>query len=189
MTVRLNLPKYISDLARATICVMIPVHIHTSRFPSLGIPSLELKNPRWNTYVGHWNSYVGILMSNVGIPTWVFSFLPRFLPNLMIFIIWMNLSSFIGTNTLKNHQIWQKSGQKWEKPRWNSYVGHWNSNVGIPMSNIGILTWVFQLQPRNSEARAGTGWIKSMVCFAKMGPIYKIRTVLKSYDHIWWKLF
>ena len=60
---------------------------YISRFPSLGIPRLELENPRWNTYVGHWNSDVGIPMSNLGIPTWVFSFLPRFLPNLMIFII------------------------------------------------------------------------------------------------------
>ena len=32
----------------------------------------------------------------------------------------------------------------------------WNSDVGIPMSNIGIPTWVFQLQPRNSEAREPT---------------------------------
>ena len=58
---------------------------HTSRFPSLGIPRLDLEYPCWNTYVGHWNTYVGIPMSNVGIPTWVFSLLPRFLPNLMIF--------------------------------------------------------------------------------------------------------
>ena len=50
----------------------------------------------------------------------------------------------------------QKSRQKWENPRWNSYVGHWNSNVGIPMSNIGIPTLVFQVQPRNSEAREPT---------------------------------
>ena len=71
--------------------------INSSRFPSLGIPRLELVNPRWNSYVGHWNSYVRIPMSNIGIPTWVFSFLPRFLPNLMIFIISINLSSFIGT--------------------------------------------------------------------------------------------
>ena len=48
-----------------------------SRFPSLGIPRLELENLRWNTYVGHWNSYVGIPMSNVGIPTWVFQVQPR----------------------------------------------------------------------------------------------------------------
>ena len=58
--------------------------------------------------------------------------------------------------TLKNHQIRQKFGQKWKNPRWNSYVGHLNSDVGIPMSNIGIPTWVFQLQPRNSEAREPT---------------------------------
>ena len=32
---------------------------------------------------------------------------------------------------------------------WNTFVGHWNSYVGIPM-------WVFQLQPRNSEAREPT---------------------------------
>ena len=38
----------------------------------------------------------------------------------------------------------------------NSYVGHWNSYVGIPMSNVGIPTWVFQIQPRNSEAREPT---------------------------------
>ena len=37
---------------------------HTSRFPSLGIPRLDLEYPCWNTYVGHWNSYVGIPMSN-----------------------------------------------------------------------------------------------------------------------------
>ena len=59
--------------------------IFSSWFPSLGIPRLDLEYRRWNTYVGHLNSYLGIPMSNVGIPTWVFSFLPRFLPNLMIF--------------------------------------------------------------------------------------------------------
>ena len=48
-----------------------------SRFPSLGIPRLELENPCWNTYVGHWNSNVGIPMSNVGIPRWVFQVQPR----------------------------------------------------------------------------------------------------------------
>ena len=37
--------------------------VHSSRFPSLGIPRLELENPRWNTYVGHWNSNVGIIAS------------------------------------------------------------------------------------------------------------------------------
>ena len=72
-------------------------HLDTSRFPSLGIPRLELENPRWNSYVGPWNSYVRIPMSNIGIPMWVFSFLPKFLPNLMIFIISINLSSVIGT--------------------------------------------------------------------------------------------
>ena len=41
-------------------------------------------------------------------------------------------------------------------PTSESYVGLWNSNVGIPMSNIGIPTWVFQVQPRNSEAREPT---------------------------------
>ena len=82
--------------------VILIVWIDSSRFPSLGIPRLELENPRWNSYVGHWNSYVGIPMSNVGIPTWVFSFLPRFLPNLMIFIIGMNLSSFIGGIPMSN---------------------------------------------------------------------------------------
>ena len=73
------------------------VYIGNSRFPSLGIPRLELENPRWNSYVGHWNSYVGIPMSNVGIPKWVFSFLPRFLPNFMIFQCilyqWMMINS------------------------------------------------------------------------------------------------
>ena len=41
-----------------------------SRFPSLGIPMLDLEYPRWNTYVGHWNSYVLFLCSNsnLGIP-------------------------------------------------------------------------------------------------------------------------
>ena len=48
---------------------MVQYLYHHSRFPSLGIPRLELENPRWNTYVGHWNSNVGIPMSNVGIPT------------------------------------------------------------------------------------------------------------------------
>ena len=42
------------------------------------------------------------------------------------------------------------------KPILESYIGHWNSDIGIPMSNIGIPTWVFQLQPRNSEAREPT---------------------------------
>ena len=49
----------------------------TSRFPSLGIPMLDLEYPCWNTYVGYWNSYVGIPMSNIGIPTWVFQVQPR----------------------------------------------------------------------------------------------------------------
>ena len=38
----------------------------------------------------------------------------------------------------------------------STYVGHWSSYVGIPMSNVGIPTWVFQVQPRNSEAREPT---------------------------------
>ena len=41
-----------------------------SRFPSLGIPRLDLENLPWN-------SYVGIPMSNVGIPTLVFQLQPR----------------------------------------------------------------------------------------------------------------
>ena len=40
-----------------------------SRFPSLGIPRLELEILHWNSYVGHWNSNVGIPMSNIGITT------------------------------------------------------------------------------------------------------------------------
>ena len=111
-----------------------------SRFPSLGIPRLELENPRWNTYVGHWNSYVGIPMSNVGIPMWVFSFLPRFLPNLMIFQCILYQWMMIKVWNYKNHQIRQKSGQKWENLRWNSYVGHWNSNVQHRYSNQWIRT-------------------------------------------------
>ena len=118
--------------------------LDSSRFPSLGIPRLELENPRWNSYVGHWNSYVGIPMSNVGIPTWVFSFLPRFLPNLMIFIIWMNLSSFIGTIYIEKSSNLAKIWAEMKKPRleflsWtleflcrNSNVQHRNSNLGFP---------------------------------------------------------
>ena len=117
---------------------------HISQFHSLGIPRLELENPRWNSYVGHWNSYVRIPMSNVGIPTWVFSFLPRFSPNLMIFIIWMNLSSFIGTIYIEKSSNLSKIWAEMRKPtleflRWtlefrrrNSNVQRWNSNVGFP---------------------------------------------------------
>ena len=111
--------------------------LHSSRVPSLGIPRLELENP-------HWNSYIGISMSNVGIPTWVFSFLLRFLPNLMIFIIWMNLSSFIGTIYIEKSSNLAKIWAEMKKPtlefqRWtlefqrrNSNVQHRNSNVGFP---------------------------------------------------------
>ena len=96
-------------------------------------------------------------MSNIGIPTWVFSFLPRFLPNLVIFIIGMNLSSFIGTIYIeKSSNLCKNLGRNEKNPVLNTYVGHWNSYVGIPMPNIGIPTWVFQLQPRNSEAREPT---------------------------------
>ena len=118
--------------------------IYISRFPSLGIPPLELEFRRWNSYVGHWNSYVGIPMSNVGIPTWVFSFLPRFLPNLMIFKIAINSSSFIGTIYIEKSSILSKIWAEMRKPtleflRWtlefqrrNSNVQHRNYNVGIP---------------------------------------------------------
>ena len=117
---------------------------NSSRFPSLGIPRLDLEYQHWNTYVGHWNSYVGISMSNVGIPTWVFSFLPRFLPNLMISIITINLSSFIGTIYIEKSsnlsKIWAEIRKpSLEFPRWtlefqrrNSNVQHRNYNVGIP---------------------------------------------------------
>ena len=60
-----------------TYITLVMFIIVISRFPSLGIPRLELENLRWNTYVGHWNSYVGIPMSNIGIPTWVFQLQPR----------------------------------------------------------------------------------------------------------------
>ena len=118
--------------------------VENSRFPLLGIPRLDLENLRWNTYVGHWNSYVGIPMSNVGIPTWVFSFLPRFFPNLMIFIITINLSSFIGTICIEKSSNLSKIWAEMRKPtleflRWtlefrrrNSNVQHRNSDVGIP---------------------------------------------------------
>ena len=111
---------------------------HICRFPSLGKPWLDLEYLCWNTDVGHMNSYVGIPMSNIGIQTLVCSILPQFLPNLMI--LWLDCiyHHLLVQYTLKNHQIWQKSGQKWENPHWNSYVGHWNSDVGIPMSNLGI---------------------------------------------------
>ena len=121
-----------------------PWQFFNSQFPSLGIPRLELENPRWNSYVGHWNSYVRIPMSNIGIPTWVFSFLPRFLPNLMIFIISINLSSFIGTIYIEKSSNLSKIWAEMRKPmleflRWtlefrrrNSNVQHRNSNVGIP---------------------------------------------------------
>ena len=35
---------------------------YISRFPSFGIPRLELENPRRNTYVGHWNSNGGQIL-------------------------------------------------------------------------------------------------------------------------------
>ena len=41
------------------------MYSHTSLFPSLGIPKLDLEYPCWNTYVEHWNSNVGIPMSNI----------------------------------------------------------------------------------------------------------------------------
>ena len=50
---------------RTTCLHLLAKSILTSRFPSLGIPRLDLEYPRWNTYVGHWNSYVGIPMSNI----------------------------------------------------------------------------------------------------------------------------
>ena len=116
-----------------------------SRFPRLGIPRLELENPRWNSYVGHWNSYVGIPMSNVGIPTWVFSFLPRFLPNLMIFIITINLSSFIGTICIEKSSNLSKIWAEMRKPtleflRWTLEFRHRNSNVQHRNSNVGFPT-------------------------------------------------
>ena len=68
----------------------------------------------------------------------------------------MNLSSFTGTIYIEKSSNLAKIWAEMKKPRWNIYVGHWNSYIGIPMSNIGIPTWVFQLQPRNSEAREPT---------------------------------
>ena len=41
-------------------------------------------------------------------------------------------------------------------------IGHWNSSVGIQISNVGIPTWVFQLQPKNSEAREPTNGIPTL---------------------------
>ena len=119
------------------------MYVHTSWFPSLGIPRLELENPRWNTYVGHWNSYVGIPMSNVGIPMWVFSFLPIFLPNLMIFIITINLSSFIGTICIEKSSNLSKIWAEMRKPtleflRWTLEFRRRNSNVQHRYSNVGI---------------------------------------------------
>ena len=120
--------------------------VHTnvnSRFPSLGIPRLELENLCWNTYVGHWNSYVGIPMSNVGIPTLDFSFMPRFLSNLMIFIIWMNLSSFTGTIYIEKSSNLAKIWAEMRKPtleflRWTLEFRRRNSNVQHRYSNVGI---------------------------------------------------
>ena len=117
----------------------------TSQFPSLGIPRLDLEYQRWNTYVGHWNSYVGIPMSNVGIPTWVFSFLPRFLPNLMIFINTINLSSFIGTICIEKSSNLSKIWAEMRKPtleflRWTLEFRRRNSNVQRRNSNVGFPT-------------------------------------------------
>ena len=116
---------------------------YISRFPSLGIPTLEFEFRRWNSYVGLRNSYVGIPMSNVGIPTWVFSFLPRFLPNLMIFIITINLSSFIGTICIEKSSNLSKIWAEMRKPtleylRWTLEFRRRNSNVQHRYSNVGI---------------------------------------------------
>ena len=142
-----NIMRKLCDLWSSSVCFIEEAcgnKISDSRFPSLGIPRLELEFLRQNSYVGRWNSYVGIPMSNVGIPTWVFSFLPRFLPNLMIFIISINLSSFIGTIYIEKSSNLSKIWAEMRKPtleflRWtlefrrrNSNVQHRNSNVGIP---------------------------------------------------------
>ena len=102
-----------------------------------------MKKPTLNSYVGHWNSDVGIPMSNIGIPTWVFSFLPRFLPNLMIFIISINLSSFIGTIYIEKSSNLSKIWAEMRKPsleflRWTLEFRRRNSNVQHRYSNVGI---------------------------------------------------
>ena len=66
----------------------------------------------------------------------------------------MNLSSFFRTKYIEKSSNLAKIWAEMKKPHWNIYVGHWNSYIGIPMSNIG--TWVFQVQPRNTEAREPT---------------------------------
>ena len=51
---------------------------------------------------------------SLGIPS--FSFLPRFLPNLMIFIITINLSSFIGTICIEKSSNLSKIWAEMRKP-------------------------------------------------------------------------
>ena len=137
-----------------------------SWFPSLGIPRLELENPRWNSYVGHWNSYVRIPMSNIGIPTWVFSFLPRFLPNLMIFIISINLSSFIGTIYIEKLSNFVKNLGRNEK-----------THIGIPTLDIGIPKQEFQcptqeFRRRNSNSNLGIPRLGNRLLQFQLNPHY-----------------
>ena len=66
----------------------------------------------------------------------------------------MNSSSFIGRIYIEKLSNLAKIWVEMKKPTLE-YL-HWYSYIGIPMFNIGIPTWVFQVQPRNSEARETT---------------------------------
>ena len=113
-------------------------------------------------------------MSNIGIPMWVFSVLPRFLPHLMIFIIWINSSSFIGTiyiEKLSNlAQIWAEM----KKPtleflRWTLEFQRGNSNV----------------QRRNSKV----GFFISAQIFSKFDDFYNLNEfVIIYWYNIHWKI-
>ena len=77
---------------------------------------------------------------------WVFSFLPRFFPNLVmvIFAMELYLSSFIGTNHIENSSNVAKILAEMKKPTLETYVGHWKTYLGIPMSNIGFQCMYFK---------------------------------------------
>ena len=116
-----------------TLCVY-----HISRFSRVGKPTLEYLC--WTLEFQRRNSNVQRRYSNMG-----------FLISAQIFGKFDDFSMHISRfPSLRIPRL------DLEYPRWNTYVGHWNSYVGIPMSNIGIPTWVFQVQPGNSEGREPT---------------------------------
>ena len=79
---KLTLP-FLFDIASANHVLYISNQsVPQPRNSQVGVGKPTLEFLSWTL-----DSYVRIPMSNVGIPMWVFSFLPRFLPNLMIFII------------------------------------------------------------------------------------------------------